>query len=96
MRAAPDGVPKQASTFGTTIQEIMETCEFEAGVADVRLGRPPRFDDPIAWGWNYERGRMFAVIAPMRMPLKVGKRKRTNLRALQILGRAMLREKSIL
>ncbi len=51
---------------------MVRSCEFNEGVADVRLGRPPRYDDLIACDWNYERGRQWAQIAPMRMPTKIG------------------------
>jgi hypothetical protein len=78
---------EQAPTSGTSPERIMKSREFSAGVADVRLGRAPRFDDPIARDWNYERGRMFALIAPMKMPTKIGKE--LNPKAVLIFSRAM-------
>src|ERR1700690_3678165 len=77
----------QATAWPTTLKKIMLSPEFAAGVADVRLGHAPRFDDPIARDWNYERGRMFAMIAPMRMPVRIGKK--LNPKALLIFSRAM-------
>ena len=48
----------------------MRSKAFAEGVADVRRGRSPRFevDD-----WSYERGRQWAVVAPMSMPVKIGR-----------------------
>jgi hypothetical protein len=46
---------------------------------------PIRYDDPIAKDWNYERGRQWALIAPMRMPTKIGHR--VNWEAVTLLRR---------
>jgi hypothetical protein len=55
----------------TSAQSIMRSKAFAAGVADVRQGRAPRFDTD---DWDYERGRQWAVVAPMSMPVKIGRR----------------------
>jgi hypothetical protein len=62
----------QAPLTPITLKQIVRSKEFNEGVADVRSGRAPRFDDPIADDFNYERGRQWALLAPMRMPAKIG------------------------
>jgi hypothetical protein len=64
-------VTKQADEKRVTVASIVRSKEFAAGVDDVRSGRPPRFDDPVAFTWDYERGRQFAMLAPMRMQVKI-------------------------
>jgi hypothetical protein len=52
------------------MQSIMRDAAFAAGVDDVRAGRP--FDwDSYADNWCYERGRLFACVAPTSMALWV-------------------------
>jgi hypothetical protein len=52
---------------------IMKSVEFKAGVEDVRGGMPARFDEfALDHLWAYERGRLFAHLAPRSMPIKVG------------------------
>jgi len=63
---------EQAPTRRTSVTAILASKEFAEGVRDVRLGRPPRYDDPVASSWNYERGRQWALLAPLSMPLKIG------------------------
>jgi hypothetical protein len=87
------GVEEQKDETPVTILSVFKSREFRIGVEDVRAGRPPRFDDPIAWSWAYERGRLFAAIAPMRMPLRVAGK--VNLEAYLLLRRLMI-EKAIL
>jgi hypothetical protein len=65
-------VRPQAGVRGQSASAMIRSKEFNEGVDDVRRGRPPRYDDPIAFNWNYERGRQWATIAPMRMPTKIG------------------------
>jgi hypothetical protein len=80
-RRAREQVPSEPQT----VAGIVRSKEFNAGVVDVRLGRLPRYDDPIAQDWNYERGRQWALIAPMRMPTKIGNR--VNWEAVTLLRR---------
>ena len=51
----------------------MSQPTFALGVADVRAGRPVHRDYDL-WDtngqWNYERGRMWATLAPRDVPLK--------------------------
>ena len=63
----------QVETVRTTAERIMRHADFKLGVDDVRNGRPPRFDnyDEINDQWLYERGRLFAIIAPASMPLRI-------------------------
>jgi hypothetical protein len=59
---------EQVPTTRTTIAMIMGSREFARGFDDARKGVP--FD----WrngDWNYERGRLFAHIAPLDMPLRI-------------------------
>jgi hypothetical protein len=65
----------QAETHRVTVESIMRTAAFRRGVADVRVGRRPRFDDhKEADSWHYERGRQFGAIAPRNLPVMLGKR----------------------
>ena len=73
-RPPKDGVAAQADTIGVTPRQIMGSVAFAAGVADVRAGKPTRFDSFGDDDWNYERGRQWAFIAPMSMPLRIGRR----------------------
>jgi hypothetical protein len=57
----------QVPTWPTSISAIIRTKAFARGVADVRAGRSPQFDEEN--DWDYERGRQWAVIAPPTMPL---------------------------
>jgi hypothetical protein len=61
---------KQASTRPVSIRQIMASYEFARGLEEVRKGLPfnPDNDD-----WNYERGRCFGFIAPLDMPLRMGR-----------------------
>jgi hypothetical protein len=59
---------RQVHTMGTTTVRIMASREFARGLDDARKGVP--FD----WRngeWSYERGRLFAHIAPLGMPLRI-------------------------
>jgi hypothetical protein len=77
----------QADADPITVAAIMRSKEFREGVADVRLGRPARYGDLIDDTWNYGRGRLWALIAPMRMPVMLGGR--VNREAWVILARAL-------
>jgi hypothetical protein len=60
---------EQVPTHPVTTKSIMSSPDFEIGLTDVRRGIP--FD----WrngAWEYERGRLFAHIAPLNMPLRIG------------------------
>jgi hypothetical protein len=75
----------QVLTRGTTTQAIMRMPGFAAGVDDVRNGRPPNYEafnfsqdtdereasKNINRHWNYERGRLWACLAPRSMPLMI-------------------------
>jgi hypothetical protein len=76
---------QQVKTVSTSLESIMRTPAFVRGVADKRAGHPPCYDaymfcqddiyavtrDAINGHWNYERGRQWAALAPMSMPLMV-------------------------
>lgn len=63
----------------------MRSAAFAAGVNDGRAGQSPRYEDysfdqsegdaaasaKINGHWNYERGRQWASIAPLSMPLRI-------------------------
>jgi hypothetical protein len=50
----------------------MRHRNFARGLADIRTGRP--FDDRLEDKyWAYDRGRLFGAIAPISMPLRIGK-----------------------
>jgi hypothetical protein len=67
----------------------MQSAAFGEGVSDVRAGKPTRFDSFGDEDWNYERGRQFALIAPMSMPLRLGRK--LNPEAVLLFSRAMFR-----
>ncbi len=69
----------------------MRTPSFQAGVDDVRNGKAPRFDSYR--GVEYERGRQWAKLAPLEMPLRLGRR--LNPQALALF-RKMLKNRDIL
>jgi hypothetical protein len=61
-------VKEQIPTRGVTVSMIMASPAFARGLDDARKGVP--FD----WRngqWEYERGRLFAHIAPLSMPLRI-------------------------
>jgi len=55
-------VTDQADTRRTTTRAIMRDPAFAAGVSDVRNGVP--FDYNHLNSWEYERGRLWAYLAP--------------------------------
>jgi hypothetical protein len=61
----------QIPTRPVRTEWIISRPAFRNGVEDVRAGRAPRFDEFSDDGWSYERGRLFAVLAPISMPLKI-------------------------
>jgi hypothetical protein len=76
-------VSPQFTAGRVPVIQIMCSEAFSRGVSDVRAGRPPQFDDPREEDhWAYERGRIWAVLAPPDMPLFIGKR--VNKKALRI------------
>jgi hypothetical protein len=65
----------QVRTRAATAEQIMRSGSFARGVADRRSGRSPQFDREDGNGhsqWAYERGRLWASIAPRDMPLRIG------------------------
>lgn len=76
---------EQVPTRGVSAESIMRTADFARGVADKRGGQVPRYDGynfdqsegdeavkvKINGLWNYERGRQWAAVAPLTMPLKI-------------------------
>jgi hypothetical protein len=62
----------------------MRTAAFRRGVADVRAGRKPRFDEQAEGDhWDYERGRQFAVLAPRNMQIVLLQTKQLNPEAVE-------------
>jgi hypothetical protein len=64
----------QVETCATTIPAIMKSVTFALGVADARAGRGYHRDYDL-WDtngeWAYERGRMWAALAPRDLSLKL-------------------------
>lgn len=56
----------QVPTSATSITAIMKSRAFRRGVDDARSHRRPAFDLDC---WEYERGRLFAALAPVEMPV---------------------------
>ena len=67
----PSETVTQVPTVTVTIAAIMRSAEFKRGLDDARKGIP--FDWRID-EWNYERGRLFAYVAPVSMPLWIGRK----------------------
>ena len=86
-RKTKGAVEDQAETTSVSPRQIMSASAFRDGVADVRAGMPTRFDD-FDDDWAYERGRQFAFIAPMSMPLRIGRR--LNTEAVWLFTRALV------
>ena len=61
---------KQADTRKVSIHRIVGSREFARGLDEVRNGFPFNADED---DWNYERGRAFGFIAPLDMPLRIGR-----------------------
>jgi hypothetical protein len=83
-------IVQQVKTRRTTVRAVMSTPEFERGFEDVRRGVP--FD----WRndeWGYERGRHFACIAPLSMPLRIAGK--LNLKAVALYDAAVKRRSII-
>jgi hypothetical protein len=80
-------VRKQARTYGATIHSIVASEEFARGLDEVRDGLPFNADDD---SWEYERGRCFGFIAPLDMPLRVGRA--LNPKALKLAAAAFARK----
>jgi hypothetical protein len=74
----------QTSTTAVSFKTIMRSRAFRHGVADVRSGRPPRFDEYAEGGWFYEWGRQYGVIAPRRLEIMSATGKSLNPKALEV------------
>ena len=67
---------KQVPTRGVTTAKIMASRAFQRDLTDVRAGIG--FDwrvggDDVNDAWRYERGRAFGFVAPLNMPLHIGR-----------------------
>jgi hypothetical protein len=80
-------VRKQARTHRASIYSIVSSKEFARGLEDVRKGLP---FDPDNDSWEYERGRCFGFIAPLDMPLRIGRA--LNPKALKLATAAFARK----
>jgi len=70
---------EQVPTEPITIESIMYSLAFRQGVVDARAGRPPRFDGfSEGDAWQYERGRIFGVIAPRSLNVIMPNARRLN------------------
>jgi hypothetical protein len=65
-----NSVRKQALTRLVSTYSIVTSREFARGLDEVRKGLP---FNPDNGDWNYERGRCFGFIAPLDMPLRIGR-----------------------
>jgi hypothetical protein len=63
----------QVPVIPATVEEIMDAPHFALGAADLRSGRGYR-DAYATWHpndqWSYERGRAWAVSAPLSVELR--------------------------
>jgi hypothetical protein len=63
-------IRKQVSTRRVSTYSIVASREFARGLDEVRNGLPFNADNG---DWDYERGRAFGFIAPLDMPLRIGR-----------------------
>ena len=63
----------QVKLYRCATSTIMRHPHFAQGLNDIRAGRPFNADMVDDY-WAYERGRLFGAIAPLTMPLFVGKK----------------------
>jgi hypothetical protein len=77
---------EQVKTVRCTTEDIMNDPDFWRGFEDARKGRS--FDWRID-EWSYERGRLFAYIAPLDMPLWIDSK--LNPKAVALYRRASAR-----
>jgi len=64
-------VRPQARTRRVSTRDIVASKEFARGLDEVRKGLPFNPDNDE---WGYERGRCFGFIAPLDMPLRIGRK----------------------
>jgi hypothetical protein len=69
-------VVDQVDIFWTTAAQMMRTKAFRRGFDDKRAGRKFSYDsepegEPVG---DYENGRQLATVAPVGMPLMIGRR----------------------
>jgi hypothetical protein len=67
-------VVEQIDTHEVTVFEIVSHPEFARGLDEARAGLPFNPDNADNIDWSYERGRLFAVIAPRDLPLRINGR----------------------
>jgi hypothetical protein len=77
----------QIPTRPVTTTAIMSSSDFETGLNDARRGIP--FDWRINT-WEYERGRLCGHIAPLNMPLRIGRQ--LNPKAVALCDAAFVRK----
>jgi hypothetical protein len=80
-------VRKQAHTRPVSTRSIVASREFARGLEEVRNGVPFNADNG---DWAYERGRCFGHIAPLSMPLRIGRA--LNPKALRLAAAAFKRK----
>ena len=78
---------KQARTHTVTLRSIVASREFARGFDEVRNNLP---FNPDNGDWDYERGRCFGFIAPLDMPLRLGRA--LNPKALKLAEAAFARK----
>jgi hypothetical protein len=78
---------EQIRTPLTTVRRIVASREFARGFEEVRRGLPFDADNDA---WDYERGRCFGFIAPLDMPLRIGRA--LNPKALKLAEAAFTRK----
>jgi len=61
---------KQARTRAVSTRTIVASKDFARGLEEVRNRLPFNADND---SWDYERGRCFGFIAPLDLPLRMGR-----------------------
>jgi hypothetical protein len=78
----------QAQTTSVTLNWLMSRRKFMLGVEDLRAGRNFHSDYDSWWDgdqYHYEEGRLWAAVAPLDMPVKIGGK--INLKAVEVFRR---------
>jgi hypothetical protein len=76
---------EQIVTEQASPSDVISHPHFACGVEDYRKGRSPRFDTLQDDFWAYERGRLWAAIAPRHMDFH-------TFQAEELFAAAMLRD----
>jgi hypothetical protein len=61
--------PLQVPIVEISVEEVLSDPGFRRGFVEARTGKAPTFDGDDA-SWQYERGRLFGIVAPRSLSLR--------------------------